>query len=185
MNKTKQIMFDQVTIVDKNDQVLGAIDKIEAHRGEGVLHRAISVFLFRKRADKTELLIQQRSDKKIVGAGQWANTVCGNVRPTENYLECARRRLREELGIIDPELALQPGTKFQYQVVCNAEFSENELDQIFIGWYDGEVVPNPEEVQGFEWLGWDEKNPTKILKQKRADEWAVWLEIVLRQMLIE
>lgn len=36
----------------------------------------------------------------IVGAGQWANTCYGNVRPGESYLECAWRRLCEELGII-------------------------------------------------------------------------------------
>ncbi|MDA1080007.1 MAG: NUDIX domain-containing protein [bacterium] len=178
MNQVHQ-HFDQVTLVDKNDKVLGAMDKLEAHRNGGVLHRAISVFLFRKKNDKVELLIQQRSAKKIVGAGQWANTACGNVRPTENYLECAQRRLREELGIIDPELVLQPGAKFQYQVACNPEFSENELDQVFVGWYDGEVRQNPEEVANTDWVLWQKLQDGKF--EQLDYDWAPWFEIMLKR----
>ncbi|MDQ5950941.1 MAG: isopentenyl-diphosphate Delta-isomerase, partial [Patescibacteria group bacterium] len=67
---------DQVTLITEQDEVIGTMDKIEAHRGDGKLHRASSVFLFKKSEDgEVELLVQQRSDKKIVGAGQWANTV--------------------------------------------------------------------------------------------------------------
>jgi len=174
-----QQSLDQVTLVDKDDNVLGAMDKLEAHRNGGMLHRAISVFLFRKFEDKMELLIQKRSAKKIVGAGQWANTVCGNVRPTENYLECASRRLREELGIVDPELALQPGAKFQYQVACNAEFSEHEIDQIFVGWYNGEVLPNPEEVATTTWVSWQSLQRGRFIDLEY--NWTPWFVIMLEK----
>lgn len=139
--------MDQVVLVDEQDKEIGVMDKVEAHRGEGKLHRAISVFLFNA---KKELLIQQRSEHKIVGTLQWANTCCGNVRPGESYEECANRRLREELGITGVKLT--PIAKFQYQVKCNEEFSEREMDTVFIGRYDGEVVPNPREVKAYEWI---------------------------------
>ena len=134
-------VLDQATLVDKNDQVIGQMDKVEAHLGQGQLHRAISVYLFRQVDDQVQLLIQQRSRQKIVGSLQWANTVCGNVWPIENYLECAKRRLK-------------PVTKFQYQVRCNPKFSENEIDQVFAGWYDDRVTLNPDEVSDFMWLNW-------------------------------
>jgi len=134
--------LDQVTLVDEQDNFIGVLDKIEAHRGEGKLHRAISVYLFN---DQGQLLIQQRSQKKIVGAGQWANTCCGNVRPTEDYKQCAYRRLREELGIT--QVTLKPVQKFQYFAKCNEEFSEREIDQVFVGQYQGELHLNPGEVQ--------------------------------------
>ncbi len=172
--------LDQVTLVDKHDNVLGAMDKLEAHRGEGVLHRASSVFLFRKKAGNIELLIQQRSDQKIVGAGQWANTVCGNVRPTENYLECAKRRLREELGITDLEIHLEPMKKFIYQAACNEEYSENEFVQVFAGSYGGEIILNPEEVQNAEWQIWNESDPLEIVTKKQVDEWAPWFPILIK-----
>ena len=37
---------DQLIVVDSQDQELGVIEKHRAHRGAGILHRAISVFLF-------------------------------------------------------------------------------------------------------------------------------------------
>lgn len=145
---------DLVTLVNSKDEVIGNMDKMEAHRGEGQLHRASSVYLFRKQDNSVELLIQQRSEKKIVGAHQWANTICGNVRPTENYEECAYRRLREELGIT--KVTIKPIYKFEYHLQCNEEFSEWEMDQVFVGWYDREVSPNPDEVQDFRWVKWEE-----------------------------
>ncbi|PIY80955.1 MAG: isopentenyl-diphosphate delta-isomerase [Candidatus Pacebacteria bacterium CG_4_10_14_0_8_um_filter_42_14] len=175
--RTKIKNIDRVILVNDQDEVIGQMDKIEAHRGKGKLHRAISVFLFRKIANETQLLIQQRSAKKIVGAHQWANTVCGNVRPNETYEECARRRLEEELGIIDPQLILAPAKKFQYQVKCNDEFSENEIDQVFTGWFDGELNINPDEVQKIDWVNW---RSLQNGNHKDLDyNWAPWFEIML------
>lgn len=170
-------LIDRVILVNKKDEVIGEMDKIEAHRGEGKLHRAISVFLFRKIGNEKQLLIQQRSAKKIVGAQQWVNTVCGNVRPNETYEECARRRLEEELGIIDPQLILTPGKKFQYQVKCNDEFSENEIDQIFTGWFDGELNINLDEVQNTEWVSWQSLQNGKY--NDLEYNWAPWFVIML------
>lgn len=146
---------DLVTLVTENDEVIGSMDKIEAHRGAGKLHRASSVFLFRKNnKNELELLIQKRSDKKIVGAGQWANTVCGNVLPEESYEDCARRRLNFELGIAEVE-NLEDGSTFRYHAQCNEEFSENEIVHIFAGWFDGEVKLNKDEVAEIKWVEWE------------------------------
>lgn len=147
-------MSDQVTLVNELDQVIGFLDKVEAHRGQGQLHRAISVFLFRKKQGKIEILLQQRSLQKIVGGGQWANTVCGNVWPGESYEACAQRRLAYELGI---QLShLTHVAVFRYQVPCNELFSENEIDHVFAAWYEGTLTPNPAEVIDYQWVDWEE-----------------------------
>ena len=100
-------------------------------------------------------MIQQRSNKKIVGAGQWANTCCGNVWPGESYEDCAYRRLAAELGITQTDLrqsgGLQDVFTFRYQVKCNEQFSENEMDHVFVGTWNGTPDLNPEEVQACEW----------------------------------
>lgn len=172
---------DLVTLVTPDDLVIGSMDKLEAHRGIGKLHRAISVFLFRENPDgEVELLIQQRSVKKIVGALQWANTVCGNVWPGESYEACALRRLEAELGITNDEqgrpIVLHPVEKFQYQVKCNDEFSENEIDQVFMGWFAGVVMPNPDEVATTEWVSWE-----KVCDRAVSKDWAPWFEIMLEK----
>lgn len=173
--------LDQVILVDENDNHIGTMDKVDAHRGEGIRHRAISVFLFNKDG---KFLIQQRSQKKIVGAGQWANTCCGNVRPTESYEECALRRLREELGITTANI--RPVHKFEYHTACNDEFSEWEIDTVFVGEYDGTVAPNPDEVAQIRWiekdtlqqeLADDKKTAKKITEQT----YAPWFHILTEQ----
>ena len=40
------MMGEQVILVDTDDQVIGPMSKMDAHRGEGVLHRAFSILLF-------------------------------------------------------------------------------------------------------------------------------------------
>lgn len=166
---------DRVILVDENDQEIGTMDKVEAHRGDGKLHRAISVYLFRP-SDK-KLLIQQRSLKKIVGASQWANTVCGNVRPGESYQECALRRLREEIGVT--EVSIQEAHVFQYQVRCNEEFSENEIDHVFVGWFEREVHLNPDEVRAVDWVSLSELVEGRQKKNQLGDKtlapWFVWM----------
>lgn len=147
--------------MNEDDHQIGVMDKIEAHRGDGKLHRACSVFLFN---DKGRLLIQQRSNTKIVGAEQWANSCCGNVRPGESYIECALRRLQEELGITEVELTRV--TKFLYQVKCNEAFSEYEMDTVFIGLYDGMVSPNRDEVRAVNWINFDD-----LLTQESVAPW--------------
>ena len=170
------ITTNLVTLVTESDEIIGQMDKVAAHRGEGKLHRAISVYLFRVRDGALQVLLQQRSGQKIVGAHQWANTCCGNVLPGETYEECALRRLREELGIegVLPE----PVHKFRYQVQCNAEFSENEIDQVYAGWYEGEVSPNPDEVEAVAWQDWEEFTSEKW-RQKGEKDWAPWFVVML------
>ena len=166
----------EVTLVDENDNVIGVLDVLAAHRGAGKLHRAISVYLFRVHDGTLELLIQQRSAHKIVGAEQWANTVCGNVWPNESYEACAFRRLRDELNITN--VTLTPIYKFRYQVRCNAEFSENEIDQVFFGWCDDVVQPNSAQAQDYRWVDWAE-----MVAQGRGGEseldLAPWFVIML------
>lgn len=153
---------DLVTLVDEKDNVVGEMNKVEAHRGDGVLHRASSVFLFRKNhsSQKIELLLQKRSENKIVGAHQWGNTVCGNVWPTENYLDCAERRLQNELGIDTSELLLLEDVyNFSYHVRCNEEFSEREIDHVFFALPQNNeliILPSSQEVSDYLWVEWND-----------------------------
>ena len=88
-------MIEHVILVDKLDQEIGLMEKIEAHK-KGLLHRAISVFIFN---DKEELLIQRRALGKYHSPGLWSNAACTHPRLNESPLKAAQRRLEEEMGI--------------------------------------------------------------------------------------
>lgn len=174
--------LDLVTLVDEMGQKIGQMDKITAHRGEGALHLACSVFLFRRVSEGgVQLLIQQRSPMKIVGQWQWANTICGNVRPTETPEECAHRRLREELTIVGA--TIQPFQTFLYQVRCNQEFSEYEFDHLFVGWYDGSFTPNPSESVAAEWLDFplEDMDPDQQIRHTflQQHDFAPWFRLMI------
>lgn len=173
----------QVNLVDAEDKVIGQTDLLDAHRGDGKKHQAISLFMFREnREGEFELLLQQRSSKKIVGAMQWANTLCANLNPGEDHLICLKRRVFEELGFKwQANWSLKKAIILDYQVACERGFAENEIDHFFVS-VVGEkeasklkVLPNVEELADFVWLNW------QIVKSKQIGDRALtpWLSLFL------
>lgn len=152
-----------VTLVNQVGQSIGEADLYDAHRHPAQLHLASSVWLIREVGDKRQVLFQKRSANKIVGANQWGNGICGNVRPGEDQLDCAKRRLREEIGI--ENVFLVPAYQFEYQCFSNDEYGEHELDQVFVGEYEGRFDLNPEEVQDLIWI--DMEDLEKQLADKK------------------
>jgi isopentenyl-diphosphate delta-isomerase len=141
---------DEVTLVDEDGKLLGREEKYLAHKHPAKLHLASSVWLFNS---KKQILLQKRSKSKIVGANWWANTVCGNVLPVETYFDCAHRRLKHELNISNVKVL--PVYKFTYRAYCNEIYGENEIDQVYIGKFEGQVTPNAEEVSEIVWTDFD------------------------------
>lgn len=187
---SKKSLFDSVILVDETDHPIGTMDKYDAHRNGAHLHRAISIYLFTRKNDAWHLLMQQRSPKKIVGGEMWANTVCGNVRPGESYRECATRRLREELGLRMPvieETGLETYYKFQYSVKCNEEFSEREMDSVFVGIVSPEqrvdfnesLKPNQSEVIATDWVDFSE-----LIKTATNEQWSPEVPVTYQTKLL-
>jgi isopentenyl-diphosphate Delta-isomerase len=163
-------------LVDSQDQERGTMEIVAAHTLPGYLHRASSVFLLRWHGDELEVLIQKRSPHKFTCPLEWANTCCGNVRPAESYLACAQRRLKDELGVIGVELT--EVDKFEYRALCNDNFVEHEMDTVFLGWFDGEVKPNPQEVVQTRWVPVAELSEL-VNNPRDAMRWVPWLPIVI------
>lgn len=145
---TPQVSFDDepLILVDNSDEELGHASKWECHQGEGLLHRAFSIFLFNSAG---ELLLQKRSTQKLLWPLVWSNSCCSHPRRGETLHEATRRRLREELGV---ESALTVCFHFQYHARWNDVGSERELCHVYLGRHDGEVVVNPNEVAACRWV---------------------------------
>ncbi len=77
------------------DGALRPVEKLEVHR-RGLRHKAVSVFVMRG----GETLIQRRALGKYHTPGLWANACCTHPYWGETAVDCALRRLREELGLV-------------------------------------------------------------------------------------
>lgn len=142
---------DQVILVDTDAVPIGTAEKLEAHRSPGLLHLALSVFLF---DDQGRLLLQRRSPDKYHFRGLWSNTCCSHPRPGEAPVPAGRRRLREEMGI-DAELRAL-GT-FRYRAEDpGTGMVETEIDHVLIGGYEGDPDPDAAEVSQWRWVDLDD-----------------------------
>jgi isopentenyl-diphosphate delta-isomerase len=138
--------LESVVLVDAENNAIGSYGKIDAHR-DGKLHRAFSILITNPDG---ELLLQQRAACKYHFAQRWSNTCCGHPRPGEQTLAAARRRLGEEFGFSVP---LEEVTDLQYRVRDpHSNLIEHEHLHVFMGRYDGEPLPNPEEISAYRWM---------------------------------
>ena len=138
-------MEEMVVLVDKNDNQIGVMPKMEAHE-KAVLHRAFSVFTFNK---KGELLLQQRAASKYHSPLLWTNTCCSHQREGESNIEAGMRRLEEEMGFTT---SLKEVFSFIYKAPFDNGLTEHELDHVMIGYFDGEPNINKEEVESYKWM---------------------------------
>lgn len=146
----------KVVLVDLDDKEIGVAPLIEAHRDGGQKHRAFSLILFRRVGEKVEVLLQKRALSKPVFSGIWANTCCYNLAPGEEYLERAKSRVSEEMGIDLGDQPLSILYKFSYEAEGKDGWCENEVDTLIVGEFDGEIDPNPAEVTDYMWVEWKE-----------------------------
>jgi isopentenyl-diphosphate delta-isomerase, type 1 len=166
-------MEDQVILVDENDREIGAAGKLAAHR-EGLLHRAFSIFVFHPNG---KLLLQKRARTKYHSDGLWSNTCCSHPRPGEAIQAEARRRLSQEMGFV---CDLEEVFDFTYRIKLTDQLTEHEIDHVFIGTFDGDPVPNPEEVDDWKWI--EVEQLQRDLQGNPAD-YSYWLRICIDQVL--
>lgn len=138
-------MQENIILVDENDQEIGSIEKLQAHK-LGVLHRAFSVFIFNK---KGELLLQQRANGKYHSAGLWSNTCCSHPQYKEEMSAAIERRLHQELNM---EVPVEFQFKFTYKAPLEKGLWEHEIDHVYFGRSGRHPLPNPEEVQDWKYI---------------------------------
>lgn len=163
------MMEEQVILVNEKDEPIGLSEKQKAHES-GALHRAISVFIFNK---KGELLIQKRALSKYHGAGLLTNTCCTHPRDGETNLECAHRRLKEEMGF---ETGLEERFSFIYKSEVENGLIENEFDHVFFGVYEGEKNINKDEAEDCIFVSLD-----KVIAdaENQPEKYSIWFRIII------
>ena len=165
-------MKDHVILVSSEDKSLGYMEKIEAHQ-KGLLHRAISVFIFNERE---EMLIQRRALSKYHTPGIWSNTACSHPRKNETARDAADRRLFEEMGL---KASLNYGFKFLYKAEFKNGLIEHELDHVFFGFSDEKPAINSSEVCDYKYLN-QRKIENMILQQPEI--FSPWFKLTYKKV---
>ncbi|MEM7806419.1 MAG: isopentenyl-diphosphate Delta-isomerase, partial [Pseudomonadota bacterium] len=137
---------EELILVDTDDQPIGYLSKADAHDGEGILHRAFSLFVFNEQG---EVLLQQRAVGKRLWGGFWSNSCCSHPRRGEHLDEAVHRRLEQELGCA---AELEFVYKFRYQASFGAAGSEHELCSVFVGRMTRPVQANRNEVADWKFM---------------------------------
>ncbi len=156
-----------VILVNKDDEPVGTMEKMEAHK-KGLLHRAFSVFIFNR---KGEMLLQRRAMNKYHSGGLWTNACCSHPFPGEETQQGATRRLQEELGFQTP---VQKAFEFIYRSEFSNGLAEHEFDHVFTGEYNGAIRANPDEVCDFCFKDID---GIRSSLQSHPDKFTTWFHI--------
>jgi len=185
-----EMMAERVILVDALDNILGALSKVDSHRGEGQLHRAFSILVF-DRDDR--LLLQKRATDKITFPGVWANTVCSHPLFLEEGAEdvkvAAIRKMEQELGIPIHQIPTEEIhfiTRMMYRARADEVWVEHELDHILFARAPDNltVEANPNEISAVRWV--TEQELTKWLNDDSSSEViAPWFRCIAENILPE
>lgn len=171
------------------DGRLQAADKMDVHR-RGLRHPAVSVFVLRDGA----VLMQQRAASKYHTPGLWTNTCCTHPYWGETALDCAARRLDEELGLTGLDLRHAGVVEYRaaVPVADGPAMTEHEVVDIFTADFTATAPTNaptnaptgltlslnPAEVQAVDWMT---LAALEADIQRRPDRYTPWLRIYLDQ----
>lgn len=154
------------------DGTLAPVEKLRVHR-EGLRHKAVSVFV--NAGDQT--LIQKRAAGKYHTPGLWANACCTHPHWNEMPEDCARRRLRQELGLT-PAATFAHRGQVTYRADVGQGLTEHETVEIYTVDLPQRVTPrpDPEEVGETRWIDWD-----TLVREivARPEAFTPWLRIYL------
>jgi isopentenyl-diphosphate Delta-isomerase len=166
-------MQNLIALTDSNDVVYGFKDKIEVHQ-QGLLHRAFSIFVFN---DDNKLLLQRRALNKYHSGGLWTNTCCSHQVFGEDFQTTLHRRLIEEMGF---DCDLIKSFTFHYHAGMDNSLIENELDHVYIGYYNGSPKPDPNEVCDWRWVSINEIEDELNNDRNR---FTYWFNVAFRKIM--
>ncbi|MBI3467681.1 MAG: isopentenyl-diphosphate Delta-isomerase [Planctomycetes bacterium] len=166
-----------VILTDSNGVATGVADAVDAHSGEGRLHKAFSVYVFRNGGQ--ELLIQQRSRHKRLWPLVWANTCCSHPREGEDVVAAGQRRLKDECGFTST--LIEHGSFVYRAEDPSGRGVEHEHVTILIGQADEEATcrANAMEIADWRWVPLEELRKDM---QRRPQEYAPWFHLGMERI---
>jgi isopentenyldiphosphate isomerase len=141
-------MDEYIDIVTSSGEPTGKTAlKSEAHKN-GWYHNTIHLWLYTKQG---EILLQQRSHKKVIHPLLWDVSAAGHIDAGESFIEAALRETKEEIGLkLEPESLKKIGVRLHESSYSDGAIQDNEFHQVYIAELKVELnqlIPQTEEVE--------------------------------------
>ena len=169
---------EDVIAVDADDNPQGTVNRLDAHTGDGIRHRAFTALLF---DEEGRILLAQRAPDKRLWDTHWDGTVASHPREGQTQVEATRERLEEELGITPDQYgSLEVTDRFEYKRYYENAGVEYEVCAVLQATLtDTDLDPNPEEVAGLMWVPYERLHEhPQWYRQLRL---CPWFEIAMRR----
>src|SRR6056297_3601381 len=114
-----------VIAVDADDTEQELVNRLDAHTGDGIRHRAFTCLVF---DGEGRILLAQRAPTKRLWDTHWDGTVASHPVEGQSQKDATRQRLEEELGITPDQYSdLRVTDKFEYKRYYEREGVEHEV----------------------------------------------------------
>jgi len=143
-----------VIAVDADDNREELVNRLDAHTGDGIRHRAFTVLVF---DGDGNVLLAQRAPNKRLWDTHWDGTVASHPVEGQTQLEATRERLEEELGVTPGQYDdLRVTDKFEYKRYYLNDGLEWEVCSVLKCTLDDRTIdPDEEEVAGVMWVPYE------------------------------
>lgn len=170
LTRTEVVSSDRepLILVDHDDREVGHLEKSACHDGDGVLHRAFSLFIFNTAG---EVLLQQRAAGKRLWPAYWSNSCCSHPRAGEAMEDAIGRRLHQELGLTADLTFVY---KFEYAAAYGELGTEHELCWVYVGSTSAEPAVNTTEISAWRWVA-----PADLTREivDHGERFTPWLKL--------
>ena len=169
-----------VIAVDGKDNAEGTVNRLEAHTGDGVRHRAFTCMLF---DEEGRVLLAQRPPEKRLWDTHWDGTVASHPVEGQSQIEATAERLEDELGLTTDQYEdLRITDRFEYKRYYLDEGLEWEVCAVLKATVtDLDFEPDPGEVGGVLWVDYEDLwENGRYYRQLRL---CPWFEIAMRRDL--
>ncbi|GGI57639.1 NUDIX hydrolase [Winogradskyella haliclonae] len=150
-------MDELLDIVDENGKPTGKTAlKSEVHK-KGWYHNTIHLWLY---TDNDEILLQQRSHKKVIYPLLWDVSVAGHIDAGETFKEAATRETKEEIGLkLNENDLTKIGTHLHKSIYDNGTIKDFEFHQVYVAKLSidlNQLIPQKDEVEALKLVTFNE-----------------------------
>ena len=167
-----------VVAVDEHDAPEGTVNRLAAHTGDGVRHRAFTCLVF---DEDGHVLLAQRAPGKRLWDTHWDGTVASHPVEGQSQETATRERLEEDLGVTPEQYDdLRVTDRFEYKRHYENAGLEWEVCAVLkVTLTDTALDPDEEEIAGLLWADYEHLNEhPEWYRQLRL---CPWFEIAMRR----